>query len=626
MNEIAQLFDTFNELQELEKLNSIKTELEREQRRIDGKNGQLPQKKETLETLTLGIKNVDEKNLVQVEYFQLLKGDLPLKEWDKRDISVQMTTKELYLNDLRQLYDFVKNFVEFLKAQTNKEIQKYVENTQLLSDTIVSFNFLNEYESIKELKKKEKKLRTLKSVLTRDNLQKHIESFPHTDLEQFVDLEFDLEVIKDKFKLLKDYKQNANDLSSILQELNTTRDKLVQHFKKINHYELGKQENCPLCGHDWGSYHELLASIKSKRDAFQKHYDTSASKYEKELNLLFVEHLDPINNWINGYLGESNNIIDEAFFEQLKESIKRIQNTRQFIEWCSKESIDITAFTNQNKKFVSNLEEKKEELANFILGKKQHVKQGYSEFDEKSLVFDSLYQELFQGIEEEVRNIRLSDIESKAKYINYQYYHRSSESINKLNQDITKLESKLGNIEKGITKIKRITEIYNQKISHHWQHILRDIEIPFYIYSGKILQDYQRGLGMFIQESEGEGAKSIKFVSNSNSDHDAVNYLSSGQLSGLVIAFTLALNKVYGNKTMDILLIDDPVQTMDEINMASFVELLRNEFKHKQIFLSTHEDDTSRFIRYKFRKYNLHTLRLNVKDKLYLDTENKEMQ
>lgn len=35
---------------------------------------------------------------------------------------------------------------------------------------------------------------------------------------------------------------------------------------------------------------------------------------------------------------------------------------------------------------------------------------------------------------------------------------------------------------------------------------------------------------------------------------------------------------------MQVLLIDDPVQTMDEINMASFVELLRNEFKDKQIF------------------------------------------
>ena len=35
-------------------------------------------------------------------------------------------------------------------------------------------------------------------------------------------------------------------------------------------------------------------------------------------------------------------------------------------------------------------------------------------------------------------------------------------------------------------------------------------------------------------------------------------------------------------------------------------------------FLSTHEDDISRYIRYKFKKYDMETLRLNVKNKLYM--------
>ena len=75
--------------------------------------------------------------------------------------------------------------------------------------------------------------------------------------------------------------------------------------------------------------------------------------------------------------------------------------------------------------------------------------------------------------------------------------------------------------------------------------------------------------------------------------------------SGLVIALQLALNKVYENKSLGVLLIDDPVQTMDEINIASFVELLRNDFSQKQIVLSTHEEEISKYIRYKFSKYGL---------------------
>jgi exonuclease SbcC len=124
-------------------------------------------------------------------------------------------------------------------------------------------------------------------------------------------------------------------------------------------------------------------------------------------------------------------------------------------------------------------------------------------------------------------------------------------------------------------------------------------------------------LGIFIKESSSGEAKSIKFVSNDISDHDVVNYFSSGQLSALVIAFTLALNKVYGNKNLGMLFIDDPVQTMDEINMASLTELLRNEFRDKQIIISTHEEEVSRYIRYKFNKYGFNTMRFNVKEDLF---------
>lgn len=44
MTEIAHLFDTNIELQELKKLSTLKTELDREQRKIGGDKGLLPQK------------------------------------------------------------------------------------------------------------------------------------------------------------------------------------------------------------------------------------------------------------------------------------------------------------------------------------------------------------------------------------------------------------------------------------------------------------------------------------------------------------------------------------------------------------------------------------------------------
>ena len=53
--------------------------------------------------------------------------------------------------------------------------------------------------------------------------------------------------------------------------------------------------------------------------------------------------------------------------------------------------------------------------------------------------------------------------------------------------------------------------------------------------------------------------------------------------------------------------------------MASFVELLRNEFTDKQFIVSTHESKFSMYIRYKFLKYELNAVSFNVKDKLNLE-------
>ncbi|SSS38563.1 Uncharacterised protein [Acinetobacter baumannii] len=87
--------------------------------------------------------------------------------------------------------------------------------------------------------------------------------------------------------------------------------------------------------------------------------------------------------------------------------------------------------------------------------------------------------------------------------------------------------------------------------------------------------------------------------------------MSSGQISAVVIALTLALHRVYSTKFSTIL-IDDPVQTMDDINMSSLVEVLRNDFSNKQIILSTHEDKVARYFTYKFLKYSKNVKSVNL--------------
>ena len=113
-------------------------------------------------------------------------------------------------------------------------------------------------------------------------------------------------------------------------------------------------------------------------------------------------------------------------------------------------------------------------------------------------------------------------------------------------------------------------EIMVEAIKDYEKIVAKQVAIPFYIYSSKVLQTRPDGNGVFLQSAENNRENGyLRFVSNLNDDHDAWNTMSSGQLSGLVISFMLAMNKVYPTKLTTIL-IDDPVQTMDEINLASF--------------------------------------------------------
>ena len=83
-----------------------------------------------------------------------------------------------------------------------------------------------------------------------------------------------------------------------------------------------------------------------------------------------------------------------------------------------------------------------------------------------------------------------------------------------------------------------------------------------------------------------------------DSEVDVLYNLSSGQMVSIAIAFLLSLNKLYD--TGKFLAIDDPVQTIDDINFWGLIETIRHEFHDYNLFLSTHEDNYASLLRYKF--------------------------
>ena len=80
------------------------------------------------------------------------------------------------------------------------------------------------------------------------------------------------------------------------------------------------------------------------------------------------------------------------------------------------------------------------------------------------------------------------------------------------------------------------------------------------------------------------------------------------------MAFSLSLHKIFVSDGFNVMLIDDPVQCMDDLNIVSFVELMRTEFPDIQLLISTHENSFAKYILYKYKKYNLPAKRSNLKE------------
>ena len=150
--------------------------------------------------------------------------------------------------------------------------------------------------------------------------------------------------------------------------------------------------------------------------------------------------------------------------------------------------------------------------------------------------------------------------------------------------------------------------------------MLNYIEIPFYIYSGKLIQTFQEGLGLFCYSgSKDDSLTEFKIaVSKNGLDRqlDVTSKFSSGQKNVTNIALMLALKKI-AQTDLDIFMIDDPCQSLDELNIASFVEIIKNEFKDMQLILSTHEDRIAGYINYKCEKAGKNMKLYDVQNEVY---------
>ena len=76
---------------------------------------------------------------------------------------------------------------------------------------------------------------------------------------------------------------------------------------------------------------------------------------------------------------------------------------------------------------------------------------------------------------------------------------------------------------------------------------------------------------------------------------------SGGQSAGLMVVLFLTLHLHQNWTRLETVMLDDPLQNLDDINVLGLVDLLRFFAEHRQLILSTHDDRFAGMLLHKFR-------------------------
>jgi len=531
------------------------------------------------------------------EYFKLfVNKDF---DWDQDNLDIK-TINYQSIGERGGVLERLKIFVErkdlFRQYRINSGVNYLLENEEQLKIFFRFQNFLIRKDEFRTLKTQNTTLQNLIDQLNKlSNL--NLEGVVDLNVHTFIPVEIRDSFVKAKKELQISIKE-LSGLDKIYSDISASRNQLRDKLSLLKDSGNANGE-CLLCGYDWGTIEELLNQIELKSIQIKEINSDKSNRFDESFSSFRTGIIQKLIIIIKKQL--SAHSYDVSFVEELL----KIENSRfnDILKTFEFLQFDYSKYLSGNQ--TSNPVILMGEFKNEILSLKADIEEQFIE-----PYFKDYFIQYFDSKIDEVGLVYAENIEKKQNHLSYLWSLSQNELLRAKTKELHNKTQEYEKAKEASGQLSALKSIYQKSLKAFQKKIIKDIEIIFHIYSGRIMQSFQGGLGLFIfAEKEG-----IRFQSNPSKTYDAVFSMSSGQLSALIISFTLALHKKYSQNK--IILIDDPVQTMDELNLYGFIDLLRNEFSNNQIIMSTHEDMMSAFMRYKFKNYNLSEKRINLKELL----------
>ena len=403
-----------------------------------------------------------------------------------------------------------------------------------------------------------------------------------------------LEWFEAKIESRNTLRQKCSTNAGVAAELKHLKMQLLQEHQKL----YPDDQLCPFCGADWEEHRSMVSAIEARA----KHISESLGQDDKEL-LNLVAAMDAELKIIDTRIQDRLKILKTKFEPNLYAALAKIKlrlpAITQLRERLQSENIPVAySFTEIDDVVGERLEKLKEILRN----KKQVEADALPLPEEWRETINCAFKDM-----QDFYIVTADDLKDKERYISIKASEAQNARLQACITELERIENETRAAKKAQDKIENLRRTLKKTEQDYTDQTISAIEFIFHIYSGRLIQNYQRGLGLFIESREG---KQLRFLTAEKSEHDAVMSMSSGQVSALSLAFFLSLNKVYAR--VPLILIDDPSQSLDEVNVASLTDLLRCELRHCQLVVSSHEDDISAYMRYRFERAGLPTSSLNM--------------
>jgi DNA repair protein SbcC/Rad50 len=561
----------------------------------------------------------------------------------------QILQNLFYLRKSQQGYklskEHIKNLDNILRFDNFQEnlLIPFIENSTLVKK-IQGKSLDSVQREAKEKRVIKNSIENIKSI-NRENYKKlltysvEILNEENEFYKDFINLEKSL----DKLSYLNGQLKAFDNSDEVVIALRSLIDQ-TESFKKLQEVT----NECPLCGSaekftsadtDLGlNAREILGKVDEERAAVQNEFNELSNflkKTFKEYHQMILEKLDEKISLLEEY----NLIFSKTEKIRIACSIFNISFdniTRELLEEISLELMSKVAN-------VTNIED---EILNSLMNNSGYIEGIKSYFNSEQAIqrneFFSLNNQqkkesLLQFVESyeaklsvnetelgEVINLANISTEELQLKINTLKFIEDNLSKDKSLED---LNTRIQSYEKDLKKLDKTIFSKNQQILF-MKKILNDLKHKRDEWDKEVAKQIQKPLQTIYRRlnrhtnvqgislvKEGRVAQKAKITASINENEiNASNVLSAGQLSILALSvfFTVAMGQKMDR--FKCYFLDDPVQTMDDLNVLSFIDLLRTELGNSndrnerfadQMFLTTCDEDFEKLINHKMRNFDV---------------------